>query len=154
MSWYNPAVNICQKKKRLRVSSSTKQTFTSGLLPSLCVVKALSVQMLCSMTDAASPHLPANFARLGSTNGRVSDDCLLVLCVDFAHFYPLRFGERPLPLDLQRDGLERPARRELLLPSHGSPGPEILICGVGAGGVPVVLSRARRHFRTGMRLSP
>lgn len=70
------------------------------------------------------------------------------------HKNHLRFGERPLPPDLQRDELERPARRELLLPSHGSPGPEILIWGVGAGGVPVVLSRARRHFSTGIRLSP
>jgi len=66
----------------------------------------------------------------------------------------LLFGECPLPLDLHCDGLERPARRELVRPSHGSPGPEILICGMGDGGAPVVLSRARRHFSTGMRLSP
>jgi hypothetical protein len=65
-----------------------------------------------------------------------------------------QFGERPRWLDRDRD-LERPARRdELRRPSHGSPGPEILICGMGAGGVPVVLSRARRHFSTGMRRSP
>jgi hypothetical protein len=67
-----------------------------------------------------------------------------------AHF---RLGERPRLLDRERD-LERPARRELRRPSHGSPGPEILICGMGAGGVPVVLSRALRHFSTGIRLSP
>jgi hypothetical protein len=70
------------------------------------------------------------------------------------HSDHLRFGERPPPLDLDRDELERPARRESLRPSHGSPGPEILICGMGDGGAPVVLSRARRHFSTGMRLSP
>ena len=65
-----------------------------------------------------------------------------------------RPGERPRWLDRDRD-LERPARREeCRRPSHGSPGPEILICGMGAGGVPVVLSRALRHFSTGMRLSP
>lgn len=66
-----------------------------------------------------------------------------------------RPGERPRRLDRDRErDLERPARRELRRPSHGSPGPEILICGIGAGGVPVVLSRAFRHFKTGMRLSP
>jgi len=72
---------------------------------------------------------------------------------DSNHF---RLGERPRLLDLDRDrDLERPARRdELRRPSHGSPGPEILICGMGAGGDPVVLSRALRHFSTGMRLSP
>ena len=65
-----------------------------------------------------------------------------------------RLGERPRWLDRDRD-LERPARRdEFRRPSHGSPGPEILICGIGAGGVPVVLSRALRHLRTGMRRSP
>ena len=38
--------------------------------------------------------------------------------------------------------------------SHGSPGPLILICGVGGGGVPSRLFFARRHFKTGIRLSP
>lgn len=37
---------------------------------------------------------------------------------------------------------------------YGSPGPLILICGIGGGGLPFVLSRARRHFRIGIRLSP
>ena len=37
---------------------------------------------------------------------------------------------------------------------QGSPGPLILICGVGGGGTPSVLSRARLHVRSGSRLSP
>ena len=37
---------------------------------------------------------------------------------------------------------------------HGSPGPLILICGVGGGGVPSLLFRARLHFSTGILLSP
>lgn len=74
-----------------------------------------------------------------------------VLCSLFSDHF--RAGERPLKLDLDRD-LDRAARREPLRPSHGSPGPEILICGIGAGGSPLVLSRARLHFSTGIRLSP
>ena len=38
--------------------------------------------------------------------------------------------------------------------SQGSPGPLTLIWGIGGGGALLLLSRARRHFRTGMRLSP
>lgn len=38
--------------------------------------------------------------------------------------------------------------------SQGSPGPLILICGVGGGGTPSVLFRARLHVRSGSRLSP
>lgn len=72
----------------------------------------------------------------------------------FLRILQFRLGERPLWLDRERV-LERPARRdEWRRPSHGSPGPEILICGIGLGGVPVVLSRALRHLRTGMRRSP
>lgn len=72
----------------------------------------------------------------------------------FLRMLHFRLGERPLWLDRERV-LERPARRdEWRRPSHGSPGPEILICGIGLGGVPVVLSRALRHLSTGMRRSP
>lgn len=39
-------------------------------------------------------------------------------------------------------------------PSQGSPGPLILICGVGGGGTPSMLFFARLHFSTGIRLSP
>ncbi len=37
---------------------------------------------------------------------------------------------------------------------HGSPGPLTQIRGVGGGGMPSELSRARLHFSTGIRLSP
>lgn len=95
----------------------------------------------------------ARHARLECWRGQNPIEPLLNVCDDRVTLNHFRLGERPRRLDRDRD-LERPARRELRRPSHGSPGPEILICGIGAGGEPVVLSRARRHFNTGMRRSP
>lgn len=62
----------------------------------------------------------------GERYGAVFDQSSMT-CLWTRHSDHLLFGERPLPLDLDREGLERPARRELLRPSHGSPGPDILI---------------------------
>jgi hypothetical protein len=57
-------------------------------------------------SDAVSP--PVSLVCVVGERRRVDSE---KSCVT-RHFDHLRFGERPRPLDLDRDGLERPARRE------------------------------------------
>lgn len=154
MLWYICAVNTCQVTELPSRSPSCRILLASErrVLNVCLIARHISFASTCRhrLLFGRKCRSPYSFTVMAWQSLITR---FLNVCYGHIILIHFRLGERPRRLDRDRD-LERPARRELRRPSHGSPGPEILICGIGAGGEPVVLSRALRHFNTGIRRSP